>query len=83
MLLSTTTSAMEDDFLFITRKYNEKIEERAKAWEEGWAKGWTEGWKNGRAEAKKETAMEMKKRGLDLAFISEVTKLPLEEIQTL
>lgn len=38
---------------------------------------------NGITEGKKETALEMKKRGMDLTVIAEVTKLPLEEIQAL
>jgi hypothetical protein len=37
----------------------------------------------GKIEAKKEAAIKMKRRGADLMFISEVTELPIEEIQTL
>jgi predicted transposase/invertase (TIGR01784 family) len=41
------------------------------------------GMHNGKTEEKRETAREMKKRGADLMFISEVTKLPIDEIKTL
>jgi hypothetical protein len=41
------------------------------------------GTNDGKIEGKKEVAIEMKKQGLDLQLISELTKLPLEEIQTL
>ena len=41
------------------------------------------GMHNGKTEEKRETAIKMKRRGADLMFISEVTELPIEEIQTL
>ena len=37
----------------------------------------------GKVEEKKEIALEMKKHGIDLTFIANITRLPLEEIQTL
>ena len=67
MLLSTTTFRMEDDFFYISGMHNGK----------------TEGKIEGIIEGKKETAIKMKRKGADLMFISEVTELPIEEIQTL
>ncbi|WP_312811575.1 hypothetical protein [Sedimentibacter sp.] len=59
----------------------EYIYTRGKA--EGVREGKAEGVKEGRAEGKLETAIEMLKKGLEIELISEVTKLPEEEIKKL
>jgi len=57
------------------------------AFEEGQAKGQQEGWQEGRQEGRKkreeEIALSMLKKGVDIALISEVTGLKLEEIEAL
>jgi predicted transposase/invertase (TIGR01784 family) len=77
---------VEDDFVYIWGK--EKGIKEGK--ELGIKEGKEEGIKIGKEEAInvgrqliKETALEMKKRGIALKLISDVTKLPMEEIETL
>jgi len=51
---------------------------------EGWKEGWKEGLERGRKAAQKDTALRMLKAGkYPLDEISEITELPLEEIQKL
>ncbi|NYB75575.1 Rpn family recombination-promoting nuclease/putative transposase [Sedimentibacter hydroxybenzoicus DSM 7310] len=60
-----------------------KAEGRAEGIREGKKEGIREGIKEGKAEGILETAAEMLKKGLDIELISEITKLPKEEIKKL
>ena len=58
-------------------------EARKEGLAEGEAKGLAEGEARGRAEGKRETAKILLEKGLDISFISEVTRLSQEEIRCL
>jgi predicted transposase/invertase (TIGR01784 family) len=49
----------------------------------GVTKGIAKGIAKGEKKNKKETALEMKKRGFELSLISDITKLPVKQIEKL
>ncbi|MBS0357866.1 MAG: hypothetical protein JSS53_01145 [Proteobacteria bacterium] len=52
-----------------------------RGWMEGWEKGWAEGWRIGYLGSAKEIAIQLLKMGKDVQFVSEVTNLPISELQ--
>ncbi|SEW43496.1 conserved hypothetical protein (putative transposase or invertase) [Chitinophaga sp. YR573] len=69
----------EKDFLYIRGK---EIGE-AKGEKQGVKKGVKKGEKKGVKKNKKETALKMKERGLELSLISDITELPIKAIEKL
>jgi len=81
-----------DEMLKVYRDYHgimdgAKIEGREEGREEGRAEGLEEGMEKGRAEGKKNTAIEiakkMKKKGMDIDSIKDLTDLSAEEIEAI
>jgi predicted transposase/invertase (TIGR01784 family) len=65
------------------RFLNDQYLDRANAYHKGQKEGREEGLVEGEAKKARETAQNMKREGLDSAFIAKMTGLPLSEIERL